>query len=96
MIDFKDREIQSQIDTLVRNERPLRIAATDPRILVHVEYDISEAEKHLSIWASRHKDDCYVEEKNPLTLRIYPTFFHDPDMRIQRDTYVARKRRVSQ
>ena len=52
-----------------------------------------EAERQLEIWMSNHPDDCMVEDKNPLTIRIYPTFFEDPDQKSQRTSFVERRKR---
>ncbi len=96
MTDFHDSEIQSMIDVLVLKERPYTISADDARITTLLGYDLADAEKQLKIWQERHARDCDIIGLNPLTLKIYPTLFRDPDMKIQRDAYVARKRRVSQ
>ncbi|WP_110641216.1 hypothetical protein [Thermoplasma sp. Kam2015] len=93
MITLRDSSIQSKISLLFQMERPYTISANDPGIMDLVDYDLSEAERHLEIWMSNHPDDCLVEGKNPLTIRIYPTFFEDPEQKLQRDAHKKRMRR---
>ena len=93
MISFQDNKTQSMIDTIIGIERPYYISACDSIIMGVVDYDLSEAERHLKIWLDRHEKDCSVEGKNPLTLKIFPTFFEDPEQKVQRDRYVDARRR---
>ena len=92
MITLKDSSIQSKISLLFQIERPYSISANDPGIMALVDYDLPEAERQLEIWMSNHPDDCMVEDKNPLTIRIYPTFFEDPDQKSQRTSFVERRK----
>ncbi len=92
MISLSDNRIQQEITGVILVGRIYSIRANNPEILALVDYDLPEAEKQLSIWQLRHQDDCDIESKNPLCLNIRPTFFPDPEQRIQREKYVQRKR----
>ena len=96
MITLKDSSVQSKISLLFQMERPYSISANDPSIMEIVEYDLSEAERHLEIWMSNHPDDYLVESKNPLTIKIFPTFFKDPEQKLQRDAHKKRMRRFKE
>lgn len=93
MITLKDSAVQSKISLLFQMERPYRITANDPGIMQLVDYDLSEAEKQLDIWMSNHPDDCIQETRNPLTLKIFPTFFEDPEQKAQRTAFIERRKR---
>ena len=93
MITLRDSAVQSKISLLFQMERPYRITANDPGIMQLVDYDLSEAERQLEIWMSNHPDDCIQEARNPLALKIFPTFFEDPEQRLQRDAFMERRKR---
>ena len=93
MITLRDSAVQSKISLLFQMERPYRITANDPGIMQLVDYDLSEAERQLEIWMSNHPADCIQEARNPLTLKIFPTFFEDPEQRLQHDAFVERRKR---
>jgi hypothetical protein len=42
---------------------------------------------------SNHPDDFLILSKNPLTLKIFPTFFEDPEQRLQHESFVERRKR---
>ena len=92
MITLRDSAVQSKISRLFQMERPYRITANDPGIMQLVDYDLSEAERQLEIWMSNHTDDCIQEARNPLTLKIFPTFFEDPEQKLQHDAFVERRK----
>ena len=91
MISIQDNRIQQEITGVILVGRMYSISASSPEVMGIVEYDLPEAERQLSIWQSRHQDDCIIVSKNPLTLGIKPTFFPDPEQKIQREKYVLRK-----
>ena len=91
MISLSDNRIQQEITGVILVGRMYSVSANSPEIMKIVEYDLSEAEKQLSIWQSRHENDCDIERKNPLTLNIRPTFFPDPEQKIQREMYVQKR-----
>ena len=93
MITLRDSAVQSKVSLLFQMERPYRITANDPGIMQLVDYDLSEAERQLEIWMSNHPDDCIQEARNPLALKIFLTFFEDPEQRLQRDAFVERRKR---
>ena len=93
MTTLQDSQIQSRICTFIRIERPYTLAASDAGIMKIVDYDLSEAERQLEIWMSKHPDDFLILSKNPLTLKIYPTFFEDPEQRLQHESFVERRKR---
>ncbi len=92
MIILKDSAVQSKISLLFQMERPYRITANDPGIMQLVDYDLSEAERQLDIWLSNHPHDCIQEARNPLTLKIFPTFFEDPEQKAQRTAFIEKRR----
>ena len=83
MISIQDNRIQQEITGVILVGRMYSISASSPEVMGIVEYDLPEAERQLSIWQSRHQDDCIIVSKNPLTLDIKPTFFPDPEQKIQ-------------
>ena len=91
MISIQDNRIQQEITGVILVGRIYSLSANSPEVMGIVEYDLPEAERQLSIWQSRHQDDCIIVSKNPLTLDIKPTFFPDPEQKIQREKYVQRK-----
>ena len=91
MISIQDNRIQQEITGVILVGRMYSISAISPEVMGIVEYDLSEAERQLSIWQSRHQDDCIIEHKNPLTLGIKPSFFPDPEQKIQREKYVQKR-----
>ncbi len=91
MITIQDNRIQQEITGVILVGRMYSIAANSPEVMGIVEYDLSEAERQLSIWQSRHQDDCIIVSKNPLTLDIKPTLFPDPEQKIQREKYVQKR-----
>ena len=93
MTTLQDSQIQSRICTFIRIERPYTLAASDAGIMKIVDYDLSEAERQLEIWMSNHPDDFLILSKNPLTLKIFPTFFEDPEQRLQHESFVERRKR---
>jgi hypothetical protein len=93
MITLRDSQIQSRICTFIRIERPYTLAASDAGIMKIVDYDLSEAERQLEIWMSNHPDDFMVLGKNPLSIKIYPTFFEDPEQKAQRDIFIKMRER---
>ena len=93
MITLRDSSVQSKISLLFQMERPYRITANDPGIMQLVDYDLSEAERQLEIWMSNHPHDCIQEARNPLTLKIYPTFFEDPEQKSQREAHRKKMKR---
>ncbi len=92
MISLSDNLVQQEITGVILVGRMYSISASSPEMMGIVEYDLPEAERQLSVWQSRHQDDCIIVSKNPLTLDIKPTFFPDPEQKIQREKYVQRKR----
>ena len=93
MITLRDSKVQSKISLFFQMERPYRISANDPGIMQLVDYDLSEAEKQLEMWMSNHSDDCIQEARNPLTLKIFPTFFEDPEQKAQRSAFIEKRKR---
>ena len=91
MISLQDNPQQAKITGVILVGRLYSVAANSPEILGIMEYDLPEAERQLSIWQSRHQDDCIIASKNPLTLDIKTTFFPDPEQKIQREKYVQRR-----
>ena len=91
MISIQDNRIQQEITGVILVGRMYSISASSPEVMGIVEYDLPEAERQLSIWQSRHQDDCIIVSKNPLTLGIKPTFLPDPEQKIQREKYVQRQ-----
>ena len=55
------------------------IAANDPRIMVLVDNDLFEAKRQLEVWMFNHPINSIPEARNPLTLKIFPTFFQEPE-----------------
>ena len=68
------------------------LSANSLEVMGRVNYDLSETERQLSLWQSRHYDDAIIIDRNPLTLDIKTKFFLDPEQKIQREKYVQRKR----
>ena len=83
MISIQDNRIQQEITGVILVGRMYSISASSPEVMGIVEYDLPEAERQLSLRQSRHQDDCIIVSKNPLTLDIKPTFFPDPEQKIQ-------------
>lgn len=73
MISLSDSNYQAKITGVIVKGGFFSIAANSPEILLVMDYDLPEAERQLSIWQSRHQDDCDIVSKNPLTLSIRPT-----------------------
>ena len=92
MISLSDNRIQQGITGIILVGRMYSLSANSPEVMGIVEYDLPEAERQLSIWQSRHQDDCIIVGRNPLTLDIKTTFFPDPEQKIQREKYVLSKR----
>ena len=90
MISLPDSNFQAKITGIILVGRLYSVAANSPEILGIMEYDLPEAERQLSIWQSRHQDDCIIVGRNPLTLDIKTTFFPDPEQKIQREEYIQR------
>ena len=93
MITLEDSAVQSKISLLFQMERPYKITANNSGIMQLVDHDLSEAERQLEIWMSNHPDDCFVEARNQLTLKIYPTVFEDPDQKSQREAHRKKMKR---
>ena len=93
MITLRDSQVQSRICTFIRIERPYTLAASDAGIMKIVDYDLSEAERQLEIWMSNHPDDFLILSRNPLTLKIFPTFFEDPEQKLQHDAFIQERKR---
>ncbi len=91
MISGQDNLIQQKITGVILVGRIYSLSANSTEVMMIVNDDLPEAERQLSIWQSRHQDDCFIVGRNPLTLDIKTTFFKDADQRIQRETYVKRK-----
>jgi hypothetical protein len=91
MISSLDIRVQQEITGVILVGRIYSLSANSPEVMGIVDYDLPEAEKQLSIWQSRHQDDCYIVGRNPLTLDIKTTFFPDPEQKIQREKYVQRR-----
>ena len=92
MISLSDNRIQQEITGVILVGRIYTLSANSPEVMGIVDYDLPEAERQLSLWQSRHKDDCIIIGRNPLTLDIKTTFFPDPEQKIQREKYVQSKR----
>ncbi len=92
MISGQDNMIQQKITGVILVGRIYSLSANSTEVMMIVNDDLPEAERQLSIWQSRHQDDCIIVRKNPLTLDIKTTFFKDADQRIQRENYVQRRR----
>ena len=90
MISGLDNRIQQEITGVILVGRIYSLSANSPEILGIMEYDLPEAERQLSLWQSRHQDDCIIVGRNPLTLGIKTTFFPDPEQKIQREKYIQR------
>ena len=93
MLNGKDNLIQSRISAYVQFWRPYTLCSTDTILMVLVDYDLLEAERQLRIFEERFPNDCEVEGKNPLRLRIYPTFFSSPSDKFQHENFVKQRRR---
>ena len=91
MITLSDNRIQQEIAGVILVGRIYSLSANSPEVMGIVDYDLPEAEKQLSLWQSRHQDDCIIVGRNPLTLDIKTTFFPDPEQKIQREKYVQRR-----
>ncbi len=91
MISGQDNLIQQKITGVILVGRIYSLSANSPEIMGIVEYDLPEAERQLSIWQSRHQNDCIIVSKNPLTLDIKTTFFPDPEQKVQREKYVQER-----
>ena len=91
MISLSDNLIQQEITGIILVGRMYFVSANSLEIMEIVEYDLSEAERQLSIWQLRHQEDCDIERKNPLTMNIRPTFFPDQEQKIQREKYVQKR-----
>ena len=91
MISFSDNRIQQEITGVILVGRIYSLSANSPEVMGIVDYDLPEAEKQLSLWQSRHQDDCIIVGKNPLKIDIKTTFFPDPEQKIQREKYVQRR-----
>ncbi len=90
MISGLDNRIQQEITGVILVGRIYSLSANSPEVMGIVDYDLSEAEKQLSLWQSRHQDDCIIVGRNPLTIDIKTTFFPDPEQKIQREKYIQR------
>ena len=90
MISGLDNRIQQEITGVILVGRIYSLSANSPEILGIMEYDLPEAERQLSLWQSRHQDDCIIVGRNPLTIDIKTTFFPDPEQKIQREKYIQR------
>ena len=90
MISGLDNRIQQEITGVILVCRIYSLSANSPEVMGIVDYDLSEAEKQLSLWQSRHQDDCIIVGRNPLTIDIKTTFFPDPEQKIQREKYIQR------
>ena len=91
MISANDKLFQQEITVVILVGGIYSITANDSIILNIVGNILPEAERQLSLWQSRHQDDCFIVGRNPLKLDIKTTFFPDLEQRIQRETYVKRK-----
>ena len=91
MISTYDNRIQQEITGVILVGRIYSLSANSPEVMGIVDYDLPEAEKQLSLWQSRHQDDCIIVGKNPLKIDIKTTFFPDPEQKIQREKYVQRR-----
>ena len=91
MITLSDNRIQQEIAGVILVGRIYSLSANSPEVMGIVDYDLPEAEKQLSLWQSRHQDDCIIVGRNPLTLDIKTTFFPDPEQKIQREKYIKRR-----
>ncbi len=91
MISAYDNQIQQEITGVILVGRMYSISASSPEVMEIVEYDLPEAERQLSLWQSRHQDDCIIIGWNPLTIDIKTTFFPDPEQKIQREKYIRRR-----
>ncbi len=91
MISSQDNRIQQEITGIILVGRIYSLSANSPEVMGIVEYDLPEAERQLSIWQSRHQDDCFIVGRNPLKLDIKTTFFPDPEQKNQREAYVKRR-----
>ena len=90
MISGLDNRIQQEITGVILVGRIYSLSANSPEVMGIVDYDLPEAEKQLSLWQSRHQDDCIIVGRNPLTIDIKTTFFPDPEQKIQREKYIQR------
>ena len=90
MITLSDNRIQQEIAGVILVGRIYSLSANSPEVMGIVDYDLPEAEKQLSLWQSRHQDDCIIVGRNPLTIDIKTTFFPDPEQKIQREKYIQR------
>jgi hypothetical protein len=91
MISSQDNRIQQVITGIILVGRIYSLSANSSEVMGIVEYDLPEAERQLSLWQSRHQDDCDIVSMNSLTIDIKTTFFPDPEQRIQRETYGKRR-----
>ena len=91
MISISDNRVQQEITGVVLVGRIYTLSANSPEVMGIVDYDLPEAEKQLSLWQSRHQDDCYIVGRNPLTLDIKTTFFPDHEQKAQREKYIQRR-----
>ena len=91
MITLSDNRIQQEIAGVILVGRIYSLSANSPEVMGIVDYDLPEAEKQLSLWQSRHQDDCIIVGRNPLTLDIKTTFFPDHEQKAQREKYIQRR-----
>ena len=91
MISGLDNRIQQEITGVIRVGRIYSLSANSPEVMGIVDYDLPEAEKQLSLWQSRHQDDCIIVGRNPWTLDIKTTFFPDHEQKILREKYIQRR-----
>ena len=88
MISGLDNRIQQEITGVILVGRIYSLSANSPEVMGIVDYDLPEAEKQLSLWQSRHQDDCIIVGRNPWTLDIKTTFFPDHEQKILREIII--------
>lgn len=74
-LSWSEMETQEILDAYVRANRPLFLSATDIIVAGSVDYDLSRAEGALRIFEKRHEKDVCEVGRNPLTVKIFNTFY---------------------
>ncbi|WP_161952105.1 hypothetical protein [Thermoplasma sp. Kam2015] len=75
MLSWDQMEVQSILDAYVFENHPIFLSATDMIVMGSVGYDLPAAEDALRTFMERHEADVCEVGRNPLTLKIYGSFY---------------------
>lgn len=81
-------DYQARLDRYMERQGGRDVATSEVMFLF---FDIVEAHDQLQRWVDRHPEDCEVLSTSPLTVRVYPTVFRDPEQKGQRDLWKTRR-----